>query len=473
MHYPLYPVSHHLTFRSLIADSCTGFRNLVLFETTNGQTTYGEFAAQIAAGCRRLSGFQNQYILISVARTDLFAIALFATVLSGNIACIANPTAGDAAFPFRSLQLAACIEEKTVLEWVRGAVSVGSNFDWLPQQSGDEPDRRAVILCSSGTTAEPKGVCLSQRNLCSCAEAGIQLLEYPKGCRYVSVLPMYHAFGIVGDLLGAIYTGGTLCLPDSFYQLFVSLRRFRPDAMHLPPAAADRLAALLRSEPVPDQLTGGRLRKIMCAGAPLNRRTITELRGYGIQTFAAYGLTECSPCVSMNRDLDYKDGSCGLILANNRVKIAPDGEILVHGDGVMRGYLDDPALTAQTIVDGWLHTGDLGHLDADGFLYVTGRKKNLIVFPDGTKLVPEALEDKLNRWAEIAECLVEGCADGLQLQVCLNGPIPAAVSAEEMTQRIRQFVMAETRHKVLHLELSDQPLRRNAAGKIIRGGKEP
>lgn len=470
MHYPLYPVSHHLTFHSLIADCCTEYHDLVLFESSRGQTTYGEFARQIVAGCKQLSAFHARYILITAVRTDLFAVALFSTVLSGNIACIANPADGDAVDLFRALSPAACVAEETVLGWTRGATSCGDDFTRLSQGNPSEPDRPAVILCSSGTTSKPKGICLSQRNLCSCTEAGIQLLRYPKGCRYVSVLPMFHAFGIVGDLLGAIYTGGTLCLPNSFYQLFVSLRHFRPDAMHLPPAAADRLAALLRSEPDPDSFTGGRLQKIMCAGAPLNVRTIAELRRHGIQTFAAYGLTECSPCVSMNRDLDYKDDSCGLVLGNNRVKIAPDGEILVQGDGVMLGYLGDPTLTAQTIVDGWLHTGDLGYLDEDGFLYVTGRKNNLIVFPDGTKLVPETLEDKLNRWIEIAECLVEGHGNDLCLQVCLRSMPPDNVSTEDLAQRIRTFVMAETRHKVLQLDLSNKPLCRNSAGKIIRRG---
>lgn len=474
MHYPEYPVPHYSSFEMLLKDACVKYNNLILFETMRNIVTYAQFAKQVAVGLKELTGYKNQYILINVAKTNLFAVAFFVVIISGNIACLSHNSADKTGTPFEKVDIRKTIDEKTVLDWLAEEQSENYESNLLNDCSVSdcmcEPDRLAVVLCSSGTTAVPKGICLSQRNLCSCTEAGIKILLYPEKCRYVSILPMHHAFGIVADLLGAIYTGGTLCLPDTPYQLYASLRIFKPEAMHVPPAAAERLAELLKTSSDPKALTGGMLNKIMCAGAPLHQKTITELRSHSILTLAAYGLTECSPCVSMNRDEDYKDGSCGLILSNNKVRISSEGEILVCGDGVMLGYLNDPESTAETIKEGWLHTGDLGYFDEDGFLYVTGRLNNLIVFSDGSKLAPEALEEKLTAWEEISECVVWSEDNSLCIQACVNSDTVDKKYWKQLELRIKEFVMAETKHIVLYTQVSDMPIDRNENGKVIRKG---
>lgn len=356
------------------------------------------------------------------------------------------------------------------------------SWEMLPDM---DPDAVCTVLCSSGTTASPRGICLSQRNLCSCAEAGIQKLSYPTGCRYVSVLPMSHAFGLVADLLGAVYTGGTLCIPASAMHFFASLKYYKPDAVHIPPAAADKLAEMLSRKNDHAEVTGGKLKKILCAGAPLNIKTIRTLRSFGILALSAYGQTECSPCISMNRDRDHRDGSAGLVLNSLEVRIAKDREILVKGNGVMKGYLNEPELTGQTIRDGWLHTGDIGYLDQDGFLYVTGRKKNLAIFSDGTKYVPEALEECLNENEEISETLVEPSGDGWSITVFLADPagtdaldkndeeagnagIKSSDRENTVSEWIRRLAVQKTNHRAERIRFAREPLPRNCMGKLIR-----
>jgi long-chain acyl-CoA synthetase len=147
---------------------------------------------------------------------------------------------------------------------------------------------------------------------------------------------------------------------------------------------------------------GGRLALIICGGAALDPETEKGLYDLGIQVLNGYGITECSPIVSVNRNHHYKFGSVGLPLPCNRIKIDdPDengiGEIMVAGSNVMLGYYKDPEATKEAFAGEWFRTGDYGRIDKDGFLFITGRKKNLIILANGENVMPEELEMKLGR----------------------------------------------------------------------------
>lgn len=151
---------------------------------------------------------------------------------------------------------------------------------------------------------------------------------------------------------------------------------------------------------------GGRLEYIICGGAALDPPYVREFRSWGIEILNGYGTTECSPCVAVNRNLCHKDGTVGLPLPDVEVEAAPDGEIRVRGDIVMLGYYKDPEATASVLQDGWYATGDLGYLDGDGFLTLTGRKKNLIILSNGENVSPEELETAFSRDSGVREVLV-------------------------------------------------------------------
>ena len=156
------------------------------------------------------------------------------------------------------------------------------------------------------------------------------------------------------------------------------------------------------------QELGGNLLFICCGGACLREKVIKEFRSWGIIIMSGYGITECSPVVSVNRNYYCRDGSVGLVLPKISVKISSDGEILVKGKSVFCGYYGDKTMSHEAFTsDGWFKTGDLGHLDKDGFLYITERKKNIIILSSGENISPEALEEKLQTYfSDIKEVVV-------------------------------------------------------------------
>ena len=151
---------------------------------------------------------------------------------------------------------------------------------------------------------------------------------------------------------------------------------------------------------------GGNLEYILCGGAPLDEKYIFEFRSWGIEILNAYGVTECSPGVAVNRNFHHKDGSVGLPIPNCQVKISESGEIVVKGDNVMIGYFKDESATVEAIKDGWYYTGDLGRIDDEGFLYITGRKKNLIILSNGENVSPEELELLISRDNGVSEVVI-------------------------------------------------------------------
>ena len=161
---------------------------------------------------------------------------------------------------------------------------------------------------------------------------------------------------------------------------------------------------------------GGKLRLLISGGSQATSDTVKGFRDLGISVLQGYGITECSPVIALNRDTCFKDDSVGLCTPNALLDIADMqedgvGEIRYRGDGVMVGYYQRPELTREVIHDGWFYTGDMGYLDEDGFLYVTGRKQNAIALSDGQKIFPEELERILCRSAYVKESVVVGYSD--------------------------------------------------------------
>lgn len=178
------------------------------------------------------------------------------------------------------------------------------------------------------------------------------------------------------------------------------------------------------------QQFGGELDLLICGGAPLKQSYIDGMDALGIQVLNGYGITECSPVVSVNRNRYYRSGSIGLPLECCEVRIQ-GGEICVKGDIVMAGYYEDEAATREVLEDGWFKTGDIGYLDEDGFLFVTGRKKNLIILSNGKNVAPEELEEKILDITGVKEVVV----------YVENDIITAEVFADEETG-IQESVMA-------------------------------
>jgi long-chain acyl-CoA synthetase len=263
------------------------------------------------------------------------------------------------------------------------------------------PDDLATIMYTSGTTGNPKGVMLTHGNLLSNACAIISVSPHQPEDVVLSWLPYSHIFSRTVDHYLNIVDGVLLCLAESADTLVQNLEEVRPTHMAAVPRFYEKiLAAVATADPAETsrrlrRIFGSRLDWLMSGGAPLPPAVAKCYHDAGVLLLQGYGLTETAPVISCNRKTNFKIESVGLRLPNVEVKIAPDGEILTRGPHVMRGYWNNPKATAEALHNGWFHTGDVGTLDADGFLSITGRKKELMVLSNGKKVVPNHIEGLL------------------------------------------------------------------------------
>ncbi len=299
-----------------------------------------------------------------------------------------------------------------------------------------QPDDIATILYSSGTTGEPKGVMLSHGNLT--ANAIATDAEYEQHAEHMRLvwLPLSHIYARTADLYTWIVRGSEIALAESREKILANCAAVRPTMMNGVPYFYDKIRRLVASQGGSDdeqsarlkQLFGGRMRIACSGGAPLSNGTADWFTRHGLLLVQGYGLTESSPVISSSSSGVNRFGSVGRPVADVEVRIAEDGEVLTRGPHVMLGYWKQPDLTSATVRDGWLYTGDLGQIDDDGFLFITGRKKELIVTAGGKKISPSMIEALLTEEPLIQQAVVFG--DGQKYLVALIVPNVERLRAE-------------------------------------------
>jgi long-chain acyl-CoA synthetase len=276
-------------------------------------------------------------------------------------------------------------------------------------------DDLATIIYTSGTTGNPKGVMLTHGNLLSNAEALAAVAEITPDEVLLSWLPYSHIYARTCDHYLVILTGGTICLAESVDTLVRDLAETQPTWLTAVPRFYEKVWASVESL-APAQRTaalcalfGPRIRRLSSGGAPLARHICEAFHEAGVPLFEGYGLTESTSAIAFNRPDHWRPGSVGQVILGSEVKIAADGEILSRGPCIMKGYWKDPEATRAALDgEGWLHTGDVGTLDADGFLTITDRKKDLIVTSGGKNIAPAELERLLARDPYIDQAVVYG-----------------------------------------------------------------
>ncbi len=298
-------------------------------------------------------------------------------------------------------------------------------------------EKMSALLFTSGTSGLPKGVMLSQKNLITSFEGACKHISFTENDVMLSVLPLHHAYESNCGILAVLNLHCVICFNANLKQFLSNLQLFKPTGMSLVPLVADtmfrrvmdgakksgKLKKLQTAMKISDFLQrlnidvsdkifsevydafGGRFKKAFVGGAPMNPVITKAFRKLGIQMLQGYGITECSPLVSVNRENYYKDDSVGPVLPVCLIKIE-EGEILVSGDNVMLGYYKNEEATKEAFSGKWFRTGDLGYLDGDGFLYITGRKKNLIILASGENVCPEELEGHIINLPLVKEVVV-------------------------------------------------------------------
>ncbi|MEZ6063599.1 MAG: AMP-dependent synthetase/ligase [Planctomycetaceae bacterium] len=292
--------------------------------------------------------------------------------------------------------------------------------DWKDQVLDREDtvtsDDLATVIYTSGTTGNPKGVMLTHDNLLTNAVVTGTTGGYDASAVILSWLPYSHIYARTVDLYQTMYTNGTICVGGPVDVLLDDLTMTHPTWMTAVPRFYEKVWSSVASLPLDERRTtlrklfGPRLDHLSSGGAPLPKYIAAGLQECGIPLYQGYGLTESSPVISFNNVFANRLGSVGRPLPGVEVRIAADGEVLTRGPHVMRGYWRNTEATNETIADGWLHTGDVGTIDDDGYLYITDRKKDIIVTSGGKNVAPTEIERLLISEPFIDQAVVYGDA---------------------------------------------------------------
>ena len=382
------------------------------------------------------------------------------------------------------------------------------------------PSAMSILLFTSGTTSKSKAVMLNQNGIATNIY-DMQLVEtfYSTDVN-IAFLPYHHIFGSTGMLV-MLASGMKTVFPDGLRYIQQNLKEYKVSVFVGVPILIDKMYSTIMKEVEKQGKTGlinfmiklsyfllklhidirrkvfkqlidalgGNMRFIISGGAPLDKRVGIWFNSIGINLVHGYGLNENSPVISAENDTCVKEGSVGIPMGSLDVKINNKdangiGEIIVKGPNVMLGYYKNEEQTNEVLKDGWFHTGDLGYIDDDGYLFITGRQKDLIVLKNGKKVFPEELEILINRLDEVEECFVYGLPDAqdsndvkVSVEVVYNETVTKSKYPNATEQELKDIIWNEIKeiNKTLpmykyikHLVLTKEPLIKTTTNKIKR-----
>lgn len=365
-------------------------------------------------------------------------------------------------------------------------------------------DHLAAILFTSGTTGTSKGVMLTHRNFVAATNGSDQsMTQFNRKNVFVDCLPMNHSYEITCGQLAIQNLGATMVINDSIKNVLRNFVKYKPNALMLVPLYVETMYKKIWSEidkkgmkkkvrtamKISDALLkvgidmrekffsqitgalGGNLKIIVVGGAPMRPEIISDFRSFGIYILEGYGITECSPLVAVNRLGSERPHSVGPAVECCQVRIDKQpgeetGEIVVKGENVMVGYYNNPEATAAVFTDdGWFRTGDIGYMDKDGYIYITGRKKNVIILSNGKNVFPEEIEEHLSDRSDvIGESVVLGRpnASGETVITAVIYPNPdfsKGKTKEEVEAAVREAVTEVNKSLPVYKQVRDTELR--------------
>ena len=357
--------------------------------------------------------------------------------------------------------------------------SQSSSIDKMPNIN---PNAMAEIIFTSGSLGRAKGVMLSQKNIAANLMAMTSMIKITPEDRFLSVLPIHHKYECTCGLLCPLFAGGSVHYARSLKTVVDDLQKVKATILLGVPLLYDKMFKKiykgiqddkLKSKIVPPLISltnvfqsigwknskklvfkelhhkfGGHIRLFIAGGAAPDPKVAKGLRELGFNFVQGYGLTETAPIVALNRLYSFKDNAAGLPLPGLEVKINnPNehsvGEIFVKGDSVMLGYYKNQKLTDEAFENGWFKTGDIGYFDADGFLHINGRQKNVIISKNGENVFPEEIEDILNRNSFVQECMVYGEEDEKHTEIIAVQIVTDAESFIEYSEKNKITITPE------------------------------
>lgn len=500
------------TIRQLVREAGKDYKDNVYLRTLRNNvvhdTTYGQFAVEcdaIAAWTAEQSkkfGHAARVAMIST-NSPLYVRMMLGVMAGGGVTVFLDPQANENVIcgclnkaeadlllwepklgldmdtictRCKTLTGTMLMEEGAYPETCGGIVSAYAGQK--PDNCVDEKDCAAIIF-TSGTTGEEKGVMLSHLNLLNALFGS----SHRKFTTKVSVLPMHHAYCLNADILMGLSNCTTLCINGDMTRLADNLLRFNPHSINVVPMVAqglyNKMFMLAEKEgktitEIKDRVLGNRMDRIITAGAHLPAELVDKYAKIGIFISQGYGMTEHGPSISApDMSRPDKAHTAGRVVLRCKTRVV-DGELQVSSPSVMMGYVNAPDLTAQMITeDGWLRTGDIGYEDEDGFLHITGRKKNLIILANGENVAPEQIENLLLDHQMVEECLVYDDGNSIVAEIypntkhmALHGITDTLGSVAEVVQKVNSTLPSYK--KIAKHLVRTVPFRKTGSNKIVR-----
>ena len=334
-------------------------------------------------------------------------------------------------------------------------------------------DEMCSIMTTSATTGRMKLVMLSHRNITATVECGAtEADDYSDKDTFLLSLPLSHSFGII-MMLNSFFCGMNLALNRNPAKMMDDVRIYQANVLMTIPMVLEYIIKkmeVLRArgmdcEKVKQLVFQAPIRAIGCGGAPMNVELALKYFDYGIDIRMGYGLTEMSPLVCINYNYQKKPGSVGVPFKILQAKIS-EGELVLKGPNVMLGYYKNEAETKEVLKDGWLHTGDLARIDEDGYVYLTGRKKNLIILSNGENISPENIEEKFAEYDVIDAVMVYEGKDALCAAFVLKDKEQDKAEIERIVREVNMTLPQFS--KIVRWQIREDDFPKNAMGKIVR-----
>ena len=507
-------------FKDMLTRSSKIYRTRTAFKLKDStgkiySVTYEEFEKDVISVGTSLinNGFLNKRIAVIGKNSYSWAVSYLAASIVGVVVPIDKELHSDDVVNFLNVSESACLlgDDKNISQIINNKYLDNRelffvNFDDCQSDNmvafssfkenglkmtlaGDnsfnqinvDPDEMRILLFTSGTTGNAKGVCLSQRNICSNILSTYGIVKVKRSDLFFSILPLHHTYECTLGFLLPIYSGASIAYCEGLRHILQNINEYHPSVILCVPLLLENIHKNIiknMNKSLPEKYKkenenpyndlpfivkkvvkskvkntlGGRLRVFIAGAAALNPDIVSDFDNLGLNTLQGYGLTECSPLVAGNNDFYKKNDSVGLPIPNVEYKInnpndAGIGEIIVKGPNVMLGYYNMPEETEKVLKDGWFYTGDLGKIDDNGYLYITGRCKSVIVTKNGKNIYPEEVEYYLNDSPLVSESLVLGIQKENDDETYVNAQIFPNIEA--ITEYLKGSVPTKTEIKKL------------------------
>ena len=515
--YPLYNIREFNSFYELLKDNACYNPSEIAFgwwenKKIYKETTYLEFYTHVLNTVAMLQEkhYKGEHIGIIGENSYYWIVLYLAIIISGNICVVLDKDMPekefyeiiddmDVSIIYTDDYIDYTIDDKCakVCKFEEIEKIVDENvyiFDTntiIPYKH--KKDELACIFLTSGTTGKRKGVMLSENNMIYLLYNASKLFN-PEG-NMLAVLPFHHSFGLITTLFGAVYSK-VVYISKGLRYIPKEMEVTKPTCIFVVPlfiesfskkinksikdnnkekqfAFIKNISNLLlkchidmRRKIFKKILTpfGGNLKILVSGGAALNDKYAEEFKNYGINILSGYGTTECSPVISVDRNYYHK--GVGLPVPGTEVKIE-NNEVIVHGENVMLGYYKNEEETDKVLKDGWYYTGDIGYIDEDGFVFLNGRIKNLIILSNGENVSPEELENEISLIEDIEEVVV----------YAENNVITAEIYSEKLNEDVKQKIKnqineynktLENYKRINNIVFRETPFDKTTSKKIIR-----